>query len=283
MTTPNAPITPPRVPIIDPKTGFVDRAWFMFFLSLYNSSQSIVGDISPTTQDTSGDLANLFSQSQLASLISSFDISLQAEFTKALESLQITPASNDLSTLIKAIQADKIAPVFNEQIIDVDAFASAPAYTPQLSDKRYGSFFDVNDQTAAAINTAYAITFSDTQFSLGVTRGSPTSQIYVDRPSIYNIQFSAQLDKTSASLGNVWIWLDHNGTTEANTATQVSLQGSSAATVAAWNFLLEMNAGDYFRLMWATDDIDCYIKHDTAVAPVPAIPSVILTVTDNIK
>ena len=40
-STPSAtptPITPPRVPLIDERTGLIDRAWYMFFLSLFRSS-----------------------------------------------------------------------------------------------------------------------------------------------------------------------------------------------------------------------------------------------------
>ena len=48
-------------------------------------------------------------------------------------------------------------------------------------------------------------------------------------------------------------------------------------------FVLDMNAGDYFELMWSTDDTGCHIQADVSSAPVPAIPSVILTVTDNIN
>lgn len=34
------PITPPRVPLIDARTGLIDRAWYMFFLGLFNSAAS---------------------------------------------------------------------------------------------------------------------------------------------------------------------------------------------------------------------------------------------------
>lgn len=42
MANPSAtptPITPPRVPLIDARTGLIDRAWYMFFLSLFQSAQ----------------------------------------------------------------------------------------------------------------------------------------------------------------------------------------------------------------------------------------------------
>jgi hypothetical protein len=159
----------------------------------------------------------------------------------------------------------------------------APAYTPQVDAKRYGSFYDTTTQTAAATGTAYPITLNSTSITEGVYIGTPTSRVYVDRIGTYNFQFSAQLFKSSASAKNVFIWYRVNGVDAANSATSVTLAGSNAAVVAAWNFVIELNAGDYFELVWSTDDTGCQIYAAAASAPVPAIPSVILTVTDNIN
>jgi hypothetical protein len=35
------PITPPRVPLVDPRTGYIDRAWYLFFLSLNNAALEV--------------------------------------------------------------------------------------------------------------------------------------------------------------------------------------------------------------------------------------------------
>jgi hypothetical protein len=61
----------------------------------------------------------------------------------------------------------------------------------------------------------------------------------------------------------------------------VRLQGNNSELVAAWNFLLDMKPGGYFELMLSSDDIDVRLEHFAALAPVPAIPSVILTVTQE--
>ena len=127
------------------------------------------------------------------------------------------------------------------------------------------------------------MTFNTTDLSFGVTVGSPTSRIYVDTQGVYNIQFSAQLDKTTAPVGLIYIWLRVNGTNVANSATQIRIQGNNAETVAAWNFLANLKAGDYFELMWSVDDTTIQIVSSAAAAPVPGIPSVILTVSDNIS
>jgi hypothetical protein len=159
----------------------------------------------------------------------------------------------------------------------------APLYTPQVNNKRYGSFFDTTTQTAAVINTAYPIMFNTTDITEGVYIGTPTSRVYVDRVGTYNFQFSAQLNKASAAAKHVYIWYRVNGVNAANSAGKVTLAGSDAAVVAAWNYVVELNVGDYFEMVWSTDDTACRIIAVGAVAPAPAIPSIILTVTDNIN
>jgi hypothetical protein len=74
-----------------------------------------------------------------------------------------------------------------------------------------------------------------------------------------------------------------NGTDVPNSASQVRLQGNNAEVVAAWNFLLDLNANDYFELMWASDDLDIIMLAAAATGFHPSIPSVILTVSNNIK
>jgi hypothetical protein len=147
---------------------------------------------------------------------------------------------------------------------------------------RSGAFYDTTTQSAAAINTAYAITLNNTSLTQGVSIGTPTSRVYVDRTGSYNIQFSLQLVSTNAASKDVYIWADVNGTSVPNSATKLTLSGSSNSYVAARNFVIRMSAGDYFRLMWSTSNTNVQIAAVAASAPVPAIPSVILTVAANI-
>jgi hypothetical protein len=148
---------------------------------------------------------------------------------------------------------------------------------------RYGSFYDTTTQTAAVINTAYPMTFNTTDLSFGVTRGSPTSRIFVDRPNVYNIQFSAQLDKTSGGVGGVWIWLRKNGVNIPDSTGHIRIQGNNAEILAAWNYIIQLNAGDYIELMWEVDTTSVQLLAEAATGIHPSIPSVILTVTDNIS
>jgi hypothetical protein len=165
---------------------------------------------------------------------------------------------------------------------DVDGLQAAPP-PRELKMPRYGTFYDTTTQTAAAINTAYPITFDTTDLSRGVYRGSPTSRIIVDREGVYDFQFSAQLDNTSFGNHFIYIWCRKNGVDVTQSAGQVALKGTQAELVASWNFVLEMKALDYFELMWSVSDTDVRIFAQVATAPHPGIPSVILTVTNNIQ
>ena len=143
----------------------------------------------------------------------------------------------------------------------------------------YGAFSDTTLQTAASINTAYAMTFNTTDSSNGVSIGSPSSRLVVDNQGVYNVQFSAQLDETSGGTANVYIWLRKNGANVPNTASTVALQGTSARSVAAWNFIIQLEPTNYVELMWATDTTNARILAASATSVWPAIPSVICTIT----
>jgi hypothetical protein len=148
---------------------------------------------------------------------------------------------------------------------------------------RYGSFFDSTTQTAAATNTAYGLTFNNTDLSYGVELGIPTSRVYVRSASVFNIQFSAQLDNTSGGTHFAYIWLRVNGVDVPSSAGKIRLQGHNSETIAAWNYVYKFKANDYFELMWAVSDTAVVVLAEPAAGVVPAIPSIILTVTDNIS
>jgi hypothetical protein len=119
--------------------------------------------------------------------------------------------------------------------------------------------------------------------SQGVYIGTPTSRVYVDRPNVYNLQFSAQVDKTSGGVGLVWIWLRKNGVNVPDSAGQIRIQGNNAEIITAWNYVIQLNAGDYIELMWEVDDTSVILLADLASVIHPSVPSVILTVTDNVS
>ena len=143
----------------------------------------------------------------------------------------------------------------------------------------YGAFSDTTTQVVTSINTAIAMTFNTTDAANGVSIGSPTSRLVVAEQGVYNVQFSAQLDKAAGSTGTIHIWLRKNGTNVPNTSSKVAIQGTAAETVAAWNFLIQLEPTNYVELMWSSDDADVVLHAASATSVYPAIPSVICTVT----
>jgi hypothetical protein len=147
----------------------------------------------------------------------------------------------------------------------------------------YGAFQDTTTQTAALINTAYAVKLGVTDLSNGVTISNNT-RIKIANAGIYNIQFSLQLEKTGGS-GNMIadIWLRKNGVNLDGTTGKVVLTGSANASpvVAAWNYVISVTSNDSLELMWATSNDNVIIKSAVATSPHPSIPSAILTVTQQ--
>lgn len=206
------------------------------------------------------------------------EATIQAESAGA----QAAAANGAIARLVDVLEGLATAPAHVQAGMDaLDLLTLAPAATP-LRRPRYGTFYDTTTQTAAAINTAYPITFNNTDLSNGVYCGATTSQIFVDTEGVYNFQFSAQLDKVSGGTGIYNIWAAINGVNVANSTGRARIQGNDAELLAAWNYVLNLKAGDYFELKWSVSNTDCQIVAFPAVSPHPAIPSVILTVTDNI-
>jgi hypothetical protein len=249
-------ITPPRVPLVDERTGLISREWYRFLLNLFFLTGS--GQSAATLEDL-----------QRAPNSDTALATVQAEVATAQQTSQTQPV----------VTVDQWAELTKQ----VEALAAAPVYTPQLRNRAYGTFYDTTTQTAAAINTAYALTFNSTNLSNGVYIGSPTSRVYVAQNGVYNMQFSAQLDNTSGGSHLIFIWLRINGTDVANSAGQVRLKGTDGELVTSWNYVEQLRAGDYIELMWSVNDTSVQVLAQAAAAPVPAIPSVILTVTDNIS
>ena len=143
--------------------------------------------------------------------------------------------------------------------------------------KFYGSFLDTTTQTNTNPGNAIVITYNTTVSNNNVSIVSG-SEITMTLGSVYNIQFSLQVEKTDAGTDVAYFWLSKNGNAVPNTNTALTLVGNNAKAVAAWNFVQTANSGDYFELYWASADAALQIAANPAPPYGPAVPSVILTV-----
>lgn len=147
---------------------------------------------------------------------------------------------------------------------------------------RYGSFYDTTTQAALVINTATAITFNTTDLSQGVFIGLPTSRIVVDTEGIYNFAMRFQIDKTFGGTGEFYIWFRLNGVDVPDSAGLIRIQGNNAEIFSAFNIFIDLKANDYVELMFSVANLSVELHAVAATPPVPAIPSIILTVNNNI-
>lgn len=142
----------------------------------------------------------------------------------------------------------------------------------------HASYFDTTTQTNPVANAVNLFTYNSLVSDFGVTRGIPTSRIYVSDTGIYNFQFSAQLDKSGGGASAVYIWPRINGANVPDSASKVVIDGPNSEIIPAWNFVLVLKAGDYFELAWESSDTNVLIPYVAATGNIPAIPSIILTV-----
>jgi hypothetical protein len=147
--------------------------------------------------------------------------------------------------------------------------------------RQYIEAYSTQDQTNPVANAENLMSFNNTGISNGisiVTNGTTLSRITMANAGLYNIQFSTQLSQTSGGNHNAFIWLKKNGTAVANTAGDIKVAGNGDRIMASWNYIVDAAASDYYELAWAATDTSVVLDYVAASAPIPAIPSVILTV-----
>lgn len=137
-------------------------------------------------------------------------------------------------------------------------------------------------------NVANEMTYDSTlvgNHGVTITPGTHgNSHILFERAGTYNIQFSAQVYKNSNQTAEqIDIWLSTQGVSVPFSNTQilvVSTLGKIGKAVAAWNFFLTVDAGEYAEILWISDEpsmqLPAVLAGNTPAGV--AIPSVILTV-----
>jgi hypothetical protein len=145
----------------------------------------------------------------------------------------------------------------------------------------WGAFWSTATQTNAGTTTANFMTVNNSDPSNnGVQIGATSSQIKVLNAGVYNIQFSAQMDKTDSGTDEVDIWFRKNGANIADSNSIYSLVGNNAKMISALNFMISLQANDYIQIAWSSPDINMRLLYQgTQTSPTrPAVPSVIITV-----
>jgi len=107
------------------------------------------------------------------------------------------------------------------------------------------------------------------------------STITVNETGVYNITFSAQLNKNGDGPQDASIWFKKNGSPVTNSCTDVHIATSPGElNVSAWNFFIHLNAGESVQIAWSATgaNIELYTVAARVSPTRPGIPSIIVTV-----
>jgi len=163
------PITPPRVAMIDPRTGLIDRAWYMFFLSLFNTA-TVVQDtaIGPDTD----------------SLLASFDAELRTLSDEVGTQYDAQSGVASLAAALAALEqqfAVQPSTEIGELQQQIDALAQAVAIQPAALPLNSGAFFNIiGPATAGSVaygngsSIAFSAAGSSGQLLASSGTGAPT-------------------------------------------------------------------------------------------------------------
>ena len=122
------------------------------------------------------------------------------------------------------------------------------------SERFYGAFADYTSQPLASTATGQVMTLNTTDIGGHGVSVVSSSRMTVANAGAYNFQWSGQFRSTSAALEDVYVWIRINGTDVVGSNGLVSVPNKHAGldghTIAAWNYMLNLNANDYLELVW---------------------------------
>jgi hypothetical protein len=148
----------------------------------------------------------------------------------------------------------------------------------QSSIRHHAAYYSDQTQTFTG-GTEQIMTFNNTTTEFGISLVDST-KLKVSAPGIYNLQFSAQVYRIAGGTKeSIFIWFKKNGQVIPASNTDLSFANNGVFQVAAWNLIEVMNTNDYLEIAWGTTDTNIEITSVTSPTYGPAIPSIIVTLT----
>jgi hypothetical protein len=279
----------PLVRVIDPNTG---QEYYSPAATVYDDRngpnptilKNILVDQAATASYIDGrvDFATSASYAATASYllgsIASASYALTSSF--ATRALSASYAANGGVTQLLAGPNISLSPTNGLGQVTVSATLSGSTIFNTATGS-YGSFYDTTTQTNPVANIARSMSLNSTDITNGVSVSGSTNPfntyIKTENAGVYDIQFSAQVDKTDGGSDDIVIWLRKNGIDLTDTATTLTLPTNNSKVVAAWNWFVTSANGDYYQIIWRSADTDLRLLAEPISADHPGIPSVIVT------
>jgi hypothetical protein len=192
--------------------------------------------------------------------------------------LYASPAVAGAFTNVKPTAPDNVIPV--AAVLIKSATDGVIFVRPTIEQQKYyGEFTKTTDQTPASTNTAYALTFDNTEIAEGISIGSPASRIVVVQSGLYQFDATVQIGSSSSSAKTVWLWFRKNGTDVANSARLVTININNGYTAVSMSEFFSLAANDRIEIMFAADNTAITVDNVAATAFAPAAPAVVLAVS----
>jgi len=192
--------------------------------------------------------------------------------------LYASPTVAGAFTNVKPTAPDNVIPM--AAVLISSATAGDIFVRPTIEQQKYyGEFTKTTDQTPASTNTAYALTFDNTEIAEGISIGSPASRIVVVQSGLYQFDATVQIGSSSSSPKTVWLWFRKNGTDVANSARLVTININNGYTAVSMSEFFSLAANDRIEIMFAANDTAITVDNVAATAFAPAAPAVVLAVS----
>lgn len=146
-----------------------------------------------------------------------------------------------------------------------------------ITNRAYGQFESVRDQTAVSANVAYVVEFdTSAAFNSGITIAS-SSNITVAAAGVYSVNASIQFANSDSSNHTSTFWFRKDGTNIPNSASIISVPkvADGGKTLAQVTIFESLTVSSYIQLVWSASNTAVSLDYTTASGVIPEVPSVI--------
>lgn len=189
------------------------------------------------------------------------------------------------SELFEAVQSSTSVKISATQVKNfiAESLALTAGSIPfnTITNRAYGQFESLRDQSAVSANVAYIASFdSAASFNSGVSVASSTN-ITVAAAGVYLITTSVQFYNANTADHYATFWFRKNGATNINNSGSIVTVPKAADgghMMTEISIMQNFAASDYIQLMWQVDDIDVRLDYSAASGSIPAVPAVIFNI-----
>lgn len=191
--------------------------------------------------------------------------------------LYADPATPGALTNVKPTAPNNVIPLAAVLSSDVNGEIFVRPTIEQM--QYYAVVEKTTNQSPAATNTEYLLSFDAVQIGNGITIGTPTSRIVVPESGLYQVNASVQITSGSGSKKDVWVWVKRNGSTIPGSARIATSDVNNGYLTLSLSETVSLAAGGYIELAFAANNTNVTVENVAATGFAPAAPAVLLSIT----